>query len=97
MGKARSPLIRLISFMANFTPNTIYFPKGWPKAINDLSDRVEKEKGCDKSPLVTSAISVACASSAYMKEGDEVTFNMTSVSYKGKEVGDYEVIIRRMK
>lgn len=97
MKRKRNLLVRVISAMANLTPNTVYFPKGWPETVNDVADKVESEKGGNKSALTNSAISVACAASVYMKEGDEANFQMTSVSFGGKDVGDYDVTIKRLR
>lgn len=85
----------LVSKLANHTPNTVYFPHDWPVKINDMMIRVEHEKGSDGSPLSAACMTMACAAHQHLKSGDELTVDFSSVSFRGAELGDYTVVVKR--
>jgi hypothetical protein len=93
----RNALRWLISRLANLTPGVVYYADGWPTKINEMSTRIEAQKGGKGTPLSTAAVSMACAAHEYIQVGDTATINLSGVTYRGRDVGHFIVTVKRVE
>lgn len=86
---------KVVSRLANFTPNVVYYPSEWPARINGLAQKIAASKGDERSALTMSAMSMACAMHEHLRPGDEAEISLTGVTRFDENVGDFVVIVRR--
>lgn len=92
----RSFIRKAIGKLANLTPGTVYYARGWPAKINELSMEIEAQKGGKSTPLTLAAISIACAAHEYLEIGDTATIELSGVTYRDADIGHFIVTIQRV-
>lgn len=88
-------LIRgIFGAIADRVPNTVFYSQSLATSVNG---RLRKfSTACPEgSPTKAAIVSLACALGETLKPGDELSSTLHGVTNRGRDIGDYEVIIRR--
>lgn len=83
---------RLIGWLAEFYPNTVFFSR---RFMPDLLLKLDQPHDSKGSVLFTGMCVVA--SRAMERKGDTLTSEFTGVTNCGAEVGDFRITIERLK
>lgn len=87
----------VIGALANLTPNVVYYPKYWEIKLNDNARKLEAERGTNGNGLTSAAIMLACSMNENLpRAGDSATISLSGVTDRAKQIGDFEVIARRI-
>lgn len=88
---------RIISVLANTTPNVVYYQNGWVADMNGKLERAKAKRGGKGSPMTTAAIALSCALHEHLpKVGDSATMTLVGVSHGGEDIGHFEVTAKRI-
>lgn len=87
---------RIVGKIADYLPNTVSYSKSFAVKVNDLPKKYPMA-GKVGGPTRAAVISLACALGETLKPGDELSAILRGVTNKGRDIGDYEIVIRRKK
>lgn len=89
-------LRKIISKLANLTPNVFYYSNKTALKINGGLQKVADKKGNGSTPISLASLSLICAAKQIMKDGDTLEINLTGITDGGEELGNYHVSIHKV-
>lgn len=97
MAKRRTLLMRLLSWAANFTPNTVYFPTDLAVSLDREMAKIATEEGLDGCSLGSAVIAIAALAHKQVPTvGSTLTSTIHGLTHGGQDIGSFRIHVERI-